>query len=93
MYIYIYIYIYIYVHIYIYIRIHMCIYIYIYMYICNHVLVQRLSGLADGGTSKPTVHTGVCEENTPPERRTRRKISFRYTESWAGERFLLQDWW
>ena len=36
-------------------------------------------------------HTGVCENNTPPERRTDGKISFQSTKSGAGEQLLLQD--
>ena len=31
-------------------------------------------------------------KNTPPERRSRRNISFESTESGAGEQFLLQDY-
>ena len=33
-------------------------------------------------------HTGVCEKNTPPEKRTLGKIGFRSTKSGAGEQFL-----
>ena len=32
---------------------------------------------------QPHVHTGVCEENTPPERKFCRKISSQSTESGA----------
>ena len=36
-------------------------------------------------------HTGVCEKNTPPEKRTWGKITFKNTESGAGEQFLQPD--
>ena len=35
--------------------------------------------------------TGVCEQNTPPEKTTLGDMSFRSTTSGAGEQFLLQD--
>ena len=35
------------------------------------------------------VLTGVCLKDTPPERRTRRFISFQNTKSGAGEQYLL----
>ena len=34
--------------------------------------------------------TGVCEKSTPPEKRTRRKISFKHTKSGALSQFMLQ---
>ena len=37
------------------------------------------------------VDTGVCEKNTPPEKKTCGKITFRSIQSGAGEQFLPQD--
>ena len=38
-----------------------------------------------------SMNTGVSEENTPPEKTTRRKISCQSTKSGAGEQFLPLD--
>ena len=35
------------------------------------------------------VDTGVCDKNTPPEKKTCGKLSFKHTKSEAGEQFLL----
>ena len=35
--------------------------------------------------------TGVCGKNTPPEKKTLRKVSLTSTKSGAGEHFLLKD--
>ena len=34
-------------------------------------------------------HTSVCEKNTPPEKKTLRKISLQSAKSGAGEQLLL----
>ena len=36
-------------------------------------------------------HTGACEKNTPPKKKTREVISFENAKSGAGEQFLLLD--
>ena len=35
--------------------------------------------------------TGVCEKNTPPEKKTCEKIGFQSTKAGAGQQFLLLD--
>ena len=36
-------------------------------------------------------YTGVCDKNTPPEKKALAEISFENTNSGAGEEFLLKD--
>ena len=41
--------------------------------------------------SERTTPAGVCENNTPPERKILGNISLKDTKSGAGEEFMLQD--
>ena len=80
--IYIYIYIYTSLSLYIYIYIHtknICLSIYVYIYIYIYIASGEL------------LHTGVCEKNIPPDRKTCGKTSLKNTKSGAGEQFLLLD--
>ena len=55
---------------------------YRYMYIYIYIYVYP--------AAEATVPVSVSK-NTPPEKKTRGKISFKNTKSGAGEQFLLQD--
>ena len=45
--------------------------------------------LRPGPALKAVSPTGVCEKNTPPEKKTLGEISLKNSESGAGEEFLL----
>ena len=102
MYICVYIYIYIcinmYIHIYIYIYLHisLSLYTYIYIHTCTytytHILYIRTAGGRNDGTtaSSASALTGVCETNTPPEKRALWVLAWNTTNQGLKRSFSCQ---
>ena len=95
-YIYMYKYVYTYIYIYIYLHISLSLYIYIYIHTCTytytHILYIRTAGGRNDGTtaSSASALTGVCETNTPPEKRALWVLAWNTTNQGLKRSFSCQ---